>query len=103
MCFAQITIDERIVGHRWPAGGSRVHQTLPGPLGRAECFGHQVITRAEVLVEAANGQTGLLHQLGDSDPGKPLFAEPLRSESNDALVSFRFFSAGMAHSISPKK
>jgi len=47
--------------------------------------------RFEVLVESAHSKTGFLHQVCDSDPGKPLFAELLRG---DTLMSLRLFRLG---------
>jgi hypothetical protein len=52
-------------------------------------FGNQRVTRFEVHIEAAYGKASFLHQVRDSDPGKPFLAEFLRRDRHDALVRIR--------------
>jgi hypothetical protein len=60
-------------------------------------LGNQRVTRLEVLIEAAHSKAGFLHQIRDSDPSEPFFAEFLRGYGHDALVRIRLFSLGMTH------
>jgi hypothetical protein len=76
-CFAYMIIDERLAGDGRPARSSGLHLTLPESRRRADRFGHQVLTRLEVLGEAAHSKTGFFHRFGDSDPSKAFLAEPL--------------------------
>jgi hypothetical protein len=50
----------------------------------------QVVTRSEVLVEAAVRQPGRLHDLGHGRPVQALFADPLRSGEEAMTTSFHF-------------
>src|SRR5579864_5363199 len=59
--IAHIVIDKLLEGERPPAGCSSCLLALPDSECIAECLRYQLVTRVEVLVEAANGQAGLLH------------------------------------------
>ncbi len=50
-----------------------------------------------MLVEAADGQTRLLHQVGNADPFQSLLAQPLGGERHDALMRLLLFQLRTAH------
>jgi hypothetical protein len=41
-------------------------------------------------IEAAMGEAGVLHQIGDADPMRALLAKPHRGLLHDPCVSFKF-------------
>ena len=49
---------------------------------------HQRLAGIEMRIEAAMGQAGLLHQVGDPDAMRALFAQPHRGLLDDAGVGF---------------
>src|SRR5712692_8601195 len=75
--YVQIAVNQLCERYRWPAGCGSVHATLPPAECRADCFGNQIVTRIEVLVEPAYRKTGFLHYLGDSESCESFFAESL--------------------------
>ena len=60
-----------------------------------EGFGQQGIARAEVGVEAAVGQPGLFHDVGDAHAVESASADRPRGGRDDALMA-EFFAAGWA-------
>jgi hypothetical protein len=50
-----------------------------------------------VFVEAAHRQASFLHQFRNSEPREALFSESLGGNGNDALMSSRFLSFGIAY------
>ncbi|MGO6929499.1 hypothetical protein ACCS55_33510, partial [Rhizobium ruizarguesonis] len=55
-----------------------------------------------MLVEAADGQSGFLHQVGDANTFEPLLAQPLRRGLDNLLVRLLFFQLRTAHRTSPR-
>jgi hypothetical protein len=95
MGFARAIIDQGLVGDARPASGGCIDPIFPNFQRGTDRFGNQRVTRFEVLIEAAHGKASFLHQVRDSDPGEPLFAEFLRRDRHDALVRIRLFGLGM--------
>jgi hypothetical protein len=73
-----------------PALGRAVHR-----IGKS--FDHQRLARIEMGVEAAMGQARLLHQVGDADAMRALFAKPHRSLLHDPRVGFLLVLFRIAH------
>src|SRR6267154_3581775 len=97
MGFAQVIINQRVVGDARPASGGGIDPLFPHFQRRADRFSNQRVTRFEVLIEATHGEAGFLHQVRDSNPREPLFAKFLRRDRHDALMCFCLFGSGMAH------
>ena len=70
-----------LLGHLAPALGGAIHRIVEG-------LDHQRLAGIEMGVEAAMGQAGLLHQVGDADAMRALFAKPHRGLLHDPRVGF---------------
>jgi hypothetical protein len=66
-----------------------VQLSLPAPQHGAERLDDKIISRAEMLVEAPDRQSGFFHQISDAEPIDTRLTQPLRSNPQDALVGFR--------------
>src|SRR5580658_6608485 len=70
-----------------------------------ECGGqrlnHQFITRIEMFVETADGNTGLPHHVGNADAFEAEFAKPLRRNPHDTRVCLRLIPLRRTHLPSP--
>jgi hypothetical protein len=49
-------------------------------------FGDEIVSRPEVLVEAAMGEAGRLHDLGDTGATEAFLTNPRRRQFDDPLV-----------------
>ena len=63
---------------------------------------HQRFPRIEMGIEAAMGETRVLHQVGDADAMRALFAQPHRGPLHDPRVGFELVFPGIAHRQSHK-
>ena len=82
---AQVRIDDCrqwIVG-RLGDGGHRLTAIVERAFDR---FGHELVARREVAVEAAMRQPGVAHQVGHADPFDPVLAEAGRGHADDLPV-----------------
>ena len=79
--------------------GDRRHR-LPPVVERAlDPFGHELITRLEVTIEAAVRQSGGMHQVGHADPVDPVLPEARRGHADDLLMVLALVRARMSHAF----
>ena len=85
------------------AGGlvDDVCPVLPHPgNGAGACLGYEVFFRFEVAVEAAVGEAGRLHEIGDTDAVDASFAKEPGGYVEDSLVVFGFLDTAYFHTLS---